>query len=363
MNKRKDGRWEDTVKLPNGKVKHFYGKTQSEVKRKMAAWTAEQERGHDFSEIADQWDADHAQQVTANAHGVYAAPLRRAKEFFGGSTMKDITASEVKAFVGYIVKQGYARRTVQLHRDMLNMIFDFYIAIPGSSVKHNPVSAVRMPKGLPSTRRLPPTDEQLESLPAEVESDMALFARFLLYTGLRRGELLALRWEDIDMDERLIHVRREVTYESNTPVVVDRAKTPAGIRDVDLLEPLAAVLLKSGKGYIFGGDKPLTKTRFRKAWGAFCVEIGQGEVIYREAKRADGTVTRHKDYKPLMTPHQFRHAYASMLDDAGIDESAAKVMLGHKQISTTKDIYTHLRQSKRERAASTLNDYLAARKK
>ena len=361
MHQRKDGRWEDTV-IINGKRKHFYGLTKAEVKRKVAAYTEEAERGKSFRSAADEWDTAHRLEVTPNAHGTYIAPLRRAVDFFGDTPVNDITAAQVSAFIRKMADQGFARRTVQLHRDMLNMVFNFCIAQPGSTLRHNPVAAVKLPKGLASTRRLPPEDEQLINLSPRSDDPMSLFAWFLLYTGLRRGELLALRWEDIDFEDHCIHVRREVVYESNQPIVVDRAKTPAGVRDVDLLDVLADALPAPAQGFLFGGEKPMSKTQFRKDWGKYCVSIGQGEQIKEKKTKPDGSTYWNVDYKAYMTPHQFRHAYASMLDDAGIDEVAAQTMLGHKSIVTTKDVYTHLRKAKRERSTAALNDYILRQK-
>ena len=358
MNKRKDGRWEDTVKLPDGTTKHFYGKTQAEVKQKMAAWKETQVAGHPFTEAADAWQRDHTENVEHNTASSYNAPLRRAKEFFGDKPMAEITTAEVQAFIRYISEQGFARRTVQLPRDLMNMLFDHYIARRDSSVRYNPVDSVRLPKGLPTTRREPPAEDQLAKISPDTESDMGLFAYFLLYTGLRRGELLGLRWEAIDREAGIIRVEREVIYESNQPIVVDRAKTESSVREVDLLDVLAAVLPKRKHGYVFGGDKPLSKTQFRKEWTKFCREIGEADELIFEHKGANGRKYVRTEWKPRMTPHQFRHAYASMLDDAGLDETAAKALLGHKQISTTKDIYTHIRQGKRERAGKALNEFL-----
>ncbi len=364
MYQRKDGVWADSVKLPGMKrPKSFYGATKAEVKKKMAAYTAAYEKGKTFAALADEWDTAHRLDVSPNAHATYIAPLRRAVEFFGDTPVNDITAAEVKAFIKKMAGQGFAKRTVQLHRDMLNMIFDFGIQQENSTLKYNPVSSVKTPKNLKTTRRLPPTDKQLEKVQPDTASDMGLFAYFVLYTGLRRGELLGLRWEDIDRKNKLISVSREIIYESNQPKVVDHTKTEAGIRSVDLVDVLLAILPDKKCGYLFprdGEDAPLTKTQFRKRWIEFCKEIGEVEVIEEKhhSKTNNRTYVKHS-YKPLMTPHQFRHAYASLLDDAGIDDNAAKNMLGHKQISTTKDIYTHIRQSKKQRALDTLNKHIA----
>lgn len=361
MYQRKDKLWQDQLPVPGTKrYKYFYGKTKSEVKAKMAAWKAEQDKPMLFKDAADAWDTRHSGKVTHNAHDVYVAPLRRANDYFADIPIAEITPDQIQAFIQHIADQGFSKRSVQIHKNMLNMIFNHAIVQPGSLVRFNPCNSVSIPSGLPQVERKPPTDKQLELVSPNAESEMGLFAFFLLYTGLRRGELLALRWEDIDRKNKLIHVRREVIYESNQPTIVDRAKTPAGVRKVELLDKLEAQLPEGKKGLVFGGDTPLTKTQMRKNWLAFCKEIGEVEITEEKhySKSNNRTYIKHS-YKPKMTPHQFRHAYASMLDDAEIDDNTAKSLLGHKSIVTTKNVYTKLREAKRQRSTKKLNDYIS----
>lgn len=357
MYQRKDGLWCEKITLSTGKRKSFYGKTRADVKRKLLAFNEEVDAAGRFFKAADAWDLYHASQTTYNANKVYAAPLRRAKEHFGDMHLADLTADAVQAWIRQLADQGYARRTVQMHLDMMRMIMDYAITQPGSGLSHNPCAAVRIPSGLPQTRRLPPTDEQLARIVPDAQSEMGLFAFFLLYTGLRRGELLALRWEDIDRVDKTIRINKSVYYEGNQPLI-KTPKTDAGTRTVDLLDILDAVLPEGKTGYVFGGDKPLTKIQFRKGWLNFCREVGLVEATITERRGANGRTYATTTYKATVTPHQFRHAYASMLDDAGIDETSAKTILGHSSIVVTKDIYTHLRAQKRQRIGSQLNDYL-----
>lgn len=357
MHQRSDGMWVEYVTLAPGKRKAFYGKTKAAVKKKIAEFNIEKEAGGRFFRAADAWDSYHATQTTYNANKVYAAPLRRAKEHFGDRYLEDITADKVQAWIRQLADQGYARRTVQMHLDMMRMIMDYAITQPGSGLAYNPCAAVRIPSGLPQKRRNPPTDDQIAQITPDTNSGMGLFAYFLLYTGLRRGELLALRWEDIDRTSKTITVNKSVYYEGNQPLI-KVPKTEAGHRIVDLLDILDQALPTGKTGYVFGGDKPLTKIQFRKQWLNFCREVGLAEATQTERKGANGRVYTSTTYKPKVTPHQFRHAYASMLDDAGIDETAAKTILGHSSIVVTKDIYTHLREQKRQRIGGALNEYI-----
>lgn len=358
MYQRNDGRWVEKISIPGKGQKTFTGKTQKIVRQKMAEWMAEGEKGKRFDKIADEWDSWHSTQVTYNAHDVYAPMLKRAKEHFKNCYAKDITPDMVQGFINKISAKQYAKSTVQKHLNMMRMIFDYAITQPNNALYYNPCGAVRVPSGLSTTRREPPTDAQLAKIDAYADDDLGLFAYFLLYTGMRRGELLALRWEDIDRENKIIHVNKTVYYEGNNPHIKE-PKTEAGRRDIDLLDVLAHVLPEGGKGYVFGGEKPLTKSAFRKGWIRLCRQFGLVTVTEKR-HRSEGNKHEYVEhvYKTTVTPHQFRHAFASMLDDAGIDESGAKAILGHSSIVVTKDIYTHLRERKRERIGSTLNEYL-----
>ena len=356
--RKSDGRWAESIPLGNGKSKVLYGKTKAELKKKLIAYQGEIEAKSTFTEVADAWAAYHCERVTYNAHNtVYLAPLKRAKSYFGSKPVTDITPFEVDAFINFIADQGFAKRTVQVHRNMLNMIFNYAIVESRYGLKYNPCASVAVPKGLKKTRREPPTDEQLAVITPDTSNEMGLFAYFLLYTGLRRGELLALKWEDIDRKSKKIYVHEEVYYINNNPHI-KQPKTDAGIREITLLDILDAVLPPNKTGYVLGGDKPLTKSAFRKRWLAFCREIGLAECEEHPHEGANGREYIQRTWKPMITPHQFRHAFASMLDDAGISETGAKNLLGHSSIVVTKDIYTHLRSKKQKIIGDQINAYI-----
>ena len=228
---------------------------------------------------------------------------------------------------------------VQVYLDMLRMIWDYSIVQGWTTF--NPCGAVKLPSGLPKGRRAIPDDDQIEKVKAGVFLEFGLFPYMLLYTGMRRGELLALRWEDIDRGRKAIHVNKAVYFAGNMPMIKE-PKTESGTREIVLLDALAAVLPKKGQGYVFGGEKPLTKTQVRKRWLKWCREAG--------LEAAEGSA---------ITPHQLRHAFATILFDAGIDVKVAQELLGHSSIQVTRDIYTHIRRSRMESTAETLNKFLS----
>ena len=356
MLKRSDGRWQDQITLPGmSKPKYFYGKTQKEVKQKMAAWKQEQTRGKSFEAAADAWDVWHTDQVSYNGAEAYRAALKRTKEHFVGRMVQDIGPDEIDAYIRYLAGRGYARRTVQLHLDMINMIYDY--AIVNRWTESNPCNAVKLPSGLPKGRRDIPTDAELEKVRAGLEYDFGLFPFMLLYTGLRRGELLALRWEDIDREKKLIRVERAVYFAGNTPQIKE-PKTEAGKRSVVLLDALRDALPEPGTGYIFGVEKPLTKIQVRKRWLNWCRAAGLATGTTTRKDGKNGRTYESTTWAADITPHQLRHAFATILFDAGIDVKDAQEILGHSSIQVTRDIYTHIRQQRRENTAERLNAFL-----
>lgn len=287
-----------------------------------------------FEEIAESWRRRHWEEVGYKTAEAYTAPLRRLEAQFGRQAASDVTAGEVVAYLERQGKQGYSRRAVQMSRDILHMIYND--AVVDGTVAVNPCSAVKVPRNLPVTRRELPDDQAIEAVKAGGGKTFGLFALICLYAGLRRGEVLALTYKDIDRQNGVIHVTKAVEFVGNDP----RLKTPktaAGTRDAILLDVLAQQIPK-GKGYIFARPDGglLTKTQYRKRWKKYCEEIG---------------VT--------LTAHQLRHGFATILYEAGVEDKDAQELLGHASIVTTRNVYTHIRQARRENTAEKLNKFLS----
>ena len=357
--RKSDNRWCERVPVKKGskKTRLITAKTKPELNKKLKDINTYFEHGRTFTESAQAWEDAHASTIESKTMQSYRPHVKRATAHFEHEYISDITPDEIQAYIDYLAKLRLARDTIHRALNVMNMIFNYEIVQPDACIRFNPCVAVKLPKNLPKKRREPPTEEQLVKVTPDTQ--MGLFAYFLLFTGLRRGELLALQWQDIDFENHVIHVRQVATYSSNQAEVKKRAKTSAGIRDVALLDVLEDVLPRSQKGYVFGSEKPLTATQFRKQWISWCRSVGLAESKTTTFKGKNGHTYSHTEWKPLVTPHQFRHEYASMLEDAGIGEFEAKNQLGHSSITVTKDIYTHLRERKAgKNVADKLNAYI-----
>jgi len=291
-----------------------------------------------FEAAADAWEEKHWERIGSKTAETYVAPLRRVKAQFSEMSASEVTAQEVQAFLVDLGRQGFSRRSVQMHRDIINMIFNN--AIVEGHLSFNPCSAVSLPRNLPVKKRELPDDAAIEAVKKGGDQPFGLFALVCLYAGLRRGEALALRYDDIDRPRGCIRVTRAVEFVGNNPHI-KAPKTEAGYRTVPLLEPLAKSLPKSGTGLIFCREDGglLTKTQYRKRWLRYCESIGFE-----------------------ITAHQLRHGYATILYEAGVADKDAQELLGHSSIAVTRDVYTHIRSAHRAETAERLNAFVSGKK-
>ena len=328
---RPDGLFEKSMTI-NGKRVVFRGRTEKEINQKMLEYQEQKERGELFSVIAEQWREEHFETLSPNTLKGYTPACRRAIEFFGDYSIKDIAPADVKKYLASFPKT-WAQKTYRNHMLVLNQIFNY--AAANGEIETNPAEYVQIPKGLKKTYRRAPTPEEIEGIKKGLSLSFGLFPFFLLYTGCRLGEALAIQYKDIDRKAGKIHITKSVYFTHNQPGI-KQPKTEKGIRDVVLLDVLADVLPKGKPNqYLFGGNQPFTKSEFDSRLKRYKQEAGLPEI----------------------TPHMLRHGYATILHEAGIDPKDAQVLLGHAQLSTTMDIYTHITEKVAAESAEKLNTY------
>lgn len=363
MIKRKDGRWQEQVKLPGmDKPKYFYGKTQKEVRRKMAEWSRSEEEAKEkavlFETVADEWLAFKVEvdKVGWSTEHCYKPSLREAKDWFAGRNIGDIYADEIVDFLKSVAAKGLGFSAVSKRKNVMNGIFDY--AILKRMIKYNPARSAKMPGNLPKGTREPPEDDQLEQIKAAFGNEFGLFPLIQAFTGMRRAELLALRWEDFDWEQNVINVRQSVEFINSVPRV-KKPKTDAGIREISLLEPLKQQLPHDKHGIVFPGKNReyMGANEYDSAWKRWCISAG----LAVEKEQPEGRKRKLSGldkWRVTVTSHQLRHYYATILYEAGIKVKDMQDLLGHADIQTTLNVYTHIRKRQKKAATERLNQFL-----
>lgn len=242
---------------------------------------------------------------------------------FGNIRLDEITPDEVQHFLNERV--GLAKNTVHTMFVLFSEIMD--AAFEDRLIPGNPAKSKRV--CIPSTKkteRKALSPAQLKSIIRDIGEKLTddterRFMALLLFTGMRRGEILGLRWEDIDFEKKLITVNRAVSYTANQPIV-STPKSESGKRVIPLEDQLVELLkpLKPA-GYVIGDDQPVTQMVARRILRS----INQRIDLYGA------------------TPHVFRHSYISALAEAGVDLKTIQKISGHANVSTTMGIYAHTR--------------------
>lgn len=212
-------------------------------------------------------------------------------------------------------------------------------------VVDNPTNGTRIPKpNYPPKQIL--TEEQVERFMAELENDAVWHDLFYteLTTGLRRGEICGLQWQDLDFSTGKLRIRRAVIAMKHQPCCVGETKTDAGRRTITL-PPHTLEMLKNRK-----------KTSYSQ-W------------IFPNPVRPEAPMAPSTPYHqmkrllkqaglPSIRFHDLRHTFATHALTSGVDAKTLAGILGHTNASFTLDTYTHVTKDMREQAANVVGDFL-----
>lgn len=339
--RRPDGLYE-TIRKIDGKRVPFRGRTCAEVDRKMLEYTQEREKGRFMPVIVEEWYKTKWAEfeegnLDENTVCAYRSPVRRMKAFFEGVRASEVRPMDVKRYVRDLESKGLARNTVSTHLSVARQVFSHAVLMGDMDI--SPAIEVKKSKNLPLTKR-PPLTEEEERLVEEYRGPDWEMGLILLYTGVRRGELLALTWQDIDRAAGVVHIDKQINARYSIPRLKDHLKN-AKRRDTPLFDVLADALPKDKIGRIFTDENGnyVGVNKFNRRWRAYRKNVGLGDHV---------------------TPHCFRHSYATICYEAGIDEKACAAFLGDTE-EVTRGIYQALRDRHHKTSADIVNMYLRAR--
>ncbi len=281
-----------------------------------------------------------ARYKPATIRGYDEAMTLRVLPTLGDKRLSDIERADVQDLADTLTGEGLSASTVQNTLDPLRVIYRR--AIRRDLVSTDPTEGLelRAPDG--KRDRIATPDEAVSLLAALPDSERALWA-CAFYAGLRRGELRALRWSDVDLPARVIHVQRgwdAVEGEQD-------GKSAAADRRVPILELLAPELAAHKLRTRGGGDALV--------FGRAATDPFIPSTIRSRALKA----WEKAKLQPIGL-HEARHTCASILIAAGVNAKALSVIMGHATIAMTFDTYGHLMPGGLEAAAASANAYLAA---
>jgi len=253
----------------------------------------------------------------------------------GDMKMNDISVSVIQDFYNKMANgkaYGYQKninaKTIERVRGLLSRIFS--VAVEMKIVEDTPfknhllrINAENAGhhKALPDKE----IDRVKKEIPAIEDAEIRLYFGVLAYTGMRREEILGLRWENINLEKGIAYVRMTVTYpKCNKPVVENSAKSDYSIRPVLLPQPLIQILKPFQKetGFLFGGDEPWCYSHFVRR--------------YRAGKK----LLKIEDYNN----HDFRTTYGTQLKESGMTSAQVADLMGHADTRMVETVYARARE-------------------
>ena len=341
---RSDGRYQ--VKYTDETGKHtLYDKDPERLFLKLQQAKSKAPDLPTFLQIAEDWERQHREEIGVGTWKNYAPHYAEILLRHGDKYMADVTALDVVNHLTAAKAQGYSRTVANSIRSLYRMIFDY--AVANNHAQFNPVTSVKLPKGLKQGKRVAPTDEQIRIICGSIDRPFGLFPFFLLCTGLRKSEALALTWDDIDLKNKEISVTKSLDYTVGAKPQVKPPKTEAGNRTVPIIDILLPHLLSARQAaeteFVFPappsnrggkGGGLMTLRGYEGAWDRYCESTGLKDI----------------------GAHNLRHGTATLMFELDVDVYTAQRILGHSRVEVTQGIYTELRANQKKKSLNKFNE-------
>ena len=369
IRKRKDGRWEGRYTVGHdpetGKsiIKNVLGKTQAEVKEKLKK-AIEENVGIDYGRAKtytvgswlEVWMENYAKiklrpSTYKTSHGFLKNHI---KPQIGSIPLADLTSLDLQRFYKHLLDggrvdrieakkkpKGLAPKTVRNIHQMIGSAYN--LAIEQKLVTRNPADGCALPKVERKEMQTLPV-EQLTSFLREAK-DSGVFALYYidLTTGLRRGELLGLKWSDIDLEKGDLRVQRQIGR-IDGKIIEMPLKTKNAYRTLPLSADAISVLMQQRR------KTGNSEWVFPSPTGGPMSPDSVLHMLQRVLKRAG---------LPRIRFHDLRHTFATMALQNGVDVKTVSSMLGHYSAGFTLDTYAHVTTDAQLKAAQTMGNILS----
>ncbi|WP_260617737.1 site-specific integrase [Enterococcus gallinarum] len=315
-----------------------------------------------FSELADEWFEQYKNTVRESTY--VAQKLAYKKHIF--PLFGNLKISRIS--IPYCQKQvnhwySYYKKYSNLI-GLTSSVFKYALSL--RLIRSNPMDAVIRPK------RKKRIDEERYSAPYYEKEELLEFLeiaknypdpiypifRILAFTGLRKGELLALRWKDIDFEKSTLSVKQTLATCDKWEIKFQVPKTEKSLRtisiDSETLQVIKRWQLKQKEYFLRMGIKPT------KDGEQLLFVSEENKPLYLDYVNHNLKIIINENNLKRITPHGFRHTHCSLLFESGASLKEVQVRLGHTDIKTTMDIYTHVTKRQTEETANRFADFMSS---
>ena len=374
--KRADGRYCSQIYLgrdENGRKRYktVYAANPAELKEKETEVRQQLGLGIDLLSSRDtfaRWADDflklkNAADITARQKENYRHAVEEWKQHLSHYQMADVRADDIERFLVKLQEDGKAARTVNFYHSTIKQIMQRAV---GRIIPSNPVDLVQLTQpGRAAEKRRALTAEEQKWIWDTPHRGQPV-AVIMMLSGLRRGELAALTWADIDLKGKTITVNKTIEYPPNdTPVLRHLTKSAAGMRVVDIPQKLVdylSLIPRDNALVIHTADgRIMTEAAWVALWKSYMrlLNVKYGTRTPADMEKMKKPGQRKFDMTiPPITLHWLRHTFCTLLYLSGVDVVQACAQMGHADVQTTLRIYTHLDSIHKRKSVDKLDAYL-----
>jgi len=366
--KRKDGRWAGAINLgyQNGKLKRktFYGMTRAEVAGKLNSALSDQKKGlpviiegQKLGQFLTRWLDDSVKpKVRPNTYYSYEGHVRLyLKPELGHIQLAKLSPQQVQSFMRTQLDIGRSPRLVKYLRTVLRVALNQ--ALKWNLVARNVATLVDPPRYI-QPEVVPFSSDQVKDFIAAIRGDRLETLFLLMLTmGLRKGEALGLRWEDVHLDSNLICIQNSLQRIDKKLQLVE-LKTTRSRRSLSVPETIVSALRSHRVKQL--EDKMLAGERCKESRLVFATSLGTPLNPRNVLRSFHRLLSKAKI--PQQGVHNLRHSCASLLLQQNVHARTIIEVLGHSRIGVTMDTYSHVMPQTMQAAAEVMNSVLAGRK-
>ena len=359
--KRKDGRFEGRIPIgydENGKIKYryLYSKKLSELKEKMLvsyadlSSSSQNKCGKTFKELCEEWLASAKLRVKQSSYCCYEKLIsKHVISYFEDIGYDELTTPVINSFTEHKLKHGkingFGGLSAKSVHDILVVMRSVAKYAEQEYGYRNPMRNISMPKSENREAEIFSKDERsrLQNYLQSNLSESNLGILLSMYSGLRIGELCALKWSDIDLENGIVRVSKALQRISDksgrgkTKIAITSPKSKTSVRDIPIPSFILDILKyekRSEEYYILSGtSRPMESRTMQNRFKAVLKNCG----------------IRNANF------HLLRHTYATVCIESGFDAKTVSELLGHSNVNITLNRYVHSSMELKRRCVDRLN--------
>lgn len=360
ITQRKDGRYQAQLTLEDGTRKTFYGKTRKEAADKLDQAKYEQKEHilatgpqQKFKDYLLQW-FEEVQKPTLRPSSIERYEYDINKHILpalGHIQLRKLTTQQLHSFYTSKRKAGYAPESIiSMHKVIHKALSN---AVKWRLISYNVSDGITLPKGKPEREAQALTVEQVRQLLRAAKGhELEAMIVLLLDTGMRHGELTALRWDDVDLDKKTLYIHRTESRLKQGHIEGD-TKTASSERLITLSPSVIPVLQAHRL------QQNVAKQRAGAKWHD--LNLVFASISGRYMEKVENTKKFHRLLEraglPSIRIHDLRHTAITLMQEMRLNEKAIQERVGHTNMEMTWK-YTHVSQQMQEEIATRLDTLL-----